>query len=131
MESLVDLLLPFAHALLIVILIKVTLKILGSELHHFMEALRSEIKEASSRAKTVGAINWYQFITVAVVGILIIVASTGQKLLGISLAGIIGAERAKDLARYSDYTSLLFVLAILMVISLVCVVIDNRRRGDK
>jgi uncharacterized membrane protein YidH (DUF202 family) len=115
---------------LVLLLIWVAQKILGSELHHFMEAFRSEISEASKRAKTVGAINWYGLVVVGVFGVLVIVASTGQKLLGLSVALFIGEKKANELSAYSNYTSMFFFLGAVMVVSLICVVIDNRNKKD-
>lgn len=115
-------------AFLILMLIKGAMTILKSELHHFREAFGSEIKDAAKGSKTVGSLNWLQFVGVALFGIIIIVASTGQKILGISLASFLGEKKANELAKYSDYSSLFFVLAILMVVSLICVIVDNRSR---
>jgi hypothetical protein len=128
MSQVGELLAQLTLSALVLFLISWSLKILGSELRHFMDALRSEIREASKAKKTVASLNWFQFITVAVVGVLVIVASTGQKILGIAFENILGETKASELASYSDYSLLFFVLALLMVVSLICVVIDNHGR---
>jgi hypothetical protein len=113
---------------LIILLIKAAQIILGSELHHFFEAIKSEIRDAANRAWTVGSINGCGFVGMAIFGIVVIVASTGQKIFGLSFSQIIGSKKADELTQYTNYMSLFFVLGLYLVISLICVVIDNRRK---
>jgi hypothetical protein len=124
-----DALLGIALAAMVVVLVRWTLKILGAELHDFIGAVRSEVADFRGRRKTVGALNWYGFITVALFGVVAIVAAGTQKVLGLLLQ-FLRPHLVNDLIAASNYFTLVFVLALVLVVSLVAVVIDNRSRGE-
>jgi hypothetical protein len=121
-----DAILGIFLSLLLLLLIKATFKILGSELHHFLDAVKSEMIDAIRRVNTVGALNLYGILIVSIVGVVVIIATGTQKAFGILLL-FLSRKQAEEFSSYTNYFSLFYVVALLFIVSIVCVVIDNRR----
>ena len=117
-------------ATVILILIHHALKSLGAELSHFIHAIRSEIKDASFMRSTVGSWNAYGLMSVSAVGCVVMIAASGQKVLGLMLVRVIGQAKADELAKYSDFSSFFFCILVFALVSLICVTIDSRRDRD-
>jgi hypothetical protein len=121
-----DTLLVLFLALLVLLLVRFALKILGDELHSFVAAIKTEVKDFRRWRMTAGGLNMSGFVTLAIFGVIVIVTISSQKVLAF-LAKFIGQQKAEYLSDSSSYILLIFVLAIVLVVSLVVVVIDNRR----
>ena len=111
---------------LILILIRYSFKILGSEFVHFVGAIRTEVRDGLRNAKTIGAWNAYLLVVITIFGVIVIASAGAQKLLGV-IFSFFNAKKGAELVQYTNYFHLFFVLALLFVISIVSVVIDNRR----
>lgn len=125
----------FISALLVIILIALSLalywfaeKILHVQLHSLVELIKSELSDSRAGRKTVGAYNWQGFIALMGFGIIVMIFTTSQKLLGV-LGAFLGVQKAAELAKATDFFTLLYVLATWMFGSLMCVLVDKKYRG--
>lgn len=116
------------YVLLVLLLVWLSLHILRSELKHFIEAMKSELLDGLRGKHSVGALNFYGFVCTGSIGLIAIVATTGQKVMGIAFAKLIGEKKAAELVGYTNYQTYFVVMAVILVISVICVVIDNRRK---
>ncbi|WP_457425589.1 hypothetical protein [Roseateles sp. P5_E7] len=101
---------------------------MNAKLHHLVHALVSEPKDLLQLKPTVGALNCAGLVIGAVFGAVLIVASSTQQLLGAVLWSVVGEKKAAELLKYGDYTVIGFFLFLFTLCSLVCVVVDNRRK---
>ena len=99
-------------------------KMLSNELHHLVSLIKSEWDDSRRRKFTVGSINWRGFIALFLFGLIVIVFTSAQKLVGL-LGTIIGIEQAHQLIAATNFLSLFFVLTAWMFMSIVAVVIDG------
>ncbi len=104
------------------------LKLIGGELHHFVSALKTEIKDAAMLKSTVGAWNAWGLLVVAAFGLVVMMIASSQKLLGLVLGSLIGEAKANELAKYSDFSNFFYCIFAFALVSLICVTIDKRDR---
>lgn len=115
---------------LLLALIAAAQRVMGAELHHFLDALKAEATDFRRRKKTIGAINWAGFITLLIFGVIVIVATGTQKLLGLMLV-YLDKDRVDALVASSNYFALFFVAAGFLTVSIVCVLASERRGSGK
>jgi hypothetical protein len=107
-------------------LIQWALRIMGGELHHIVDAVKSEFIELIKGELTTGSINIIGVLLLAVFGGVVAVLMSTQKVFGLVFS-IFGSEKATELVHYTDYMTLVIVVCISFIISLVIVAVDNRK----
>ena len=105
-------------------------KMLSNELHHLVSIVKSEWDDSRRRIFSVGSMNWRGFIALFLFGVIVIVVTSAQKLIGL-VGAIVGIEAAKQLVAATNFLSLFFVLAAWMLMSIIAVVIDERSRSRR
>lgn len=102
-------------------------KILHVQFHELYKLVKSEWEDDKQKRRTVGAFNWRGFIALMIFGFVSMIFMSSQKLIGI-IAIAIGLDRASELAKSTNFFALFYFLAGYLLLSLLCVVVDNRRR---
>jgi hypothetical protein len=103
-------------------------KILHVQLHSLVELIKSELDDSKAGLRTVGAYNWRGFIALMGFGVIAMIFMTSQKLLGFA-AAVLGVEKAAELAKATDFFTLVYALALWMFGSLLCVLVDKKSRA--
>lgn len=104
-------------------------KILGNELHHLFSIIKGEWEDSRRKKFSVGSMNWRGFIALFIFGLISMIFTSGQKLVGL-LGLLIGMDAASQLVASTNFLSMFFFLSSWLLFSLVAVVIDGRGRKE-
>lgn len=105
-------------------------KILHIQLHGLLSIIKSEWEDSKAGRRTVGAYNWKGFIALMIFGFVAMIFTSSQKLIGLAAAAI-GLEKAAELAKSTDFFTLVYALALWLLGSLLCVIADNKVRSSR
>lgn len=103
-------------------------KILHVEFRHLYQLIKHEWEDSSSGKKTVGAMNWKGFVAIIVVGFVVLIFSSSQKIIGV-LGAALGSDKVAELVKATDFFSLVYFLGAYMICSLLCVIADKKVNG--
>lgn len=103
-------------------------KMLADELRHLVSIVKGEWEDSKRRKFSVGSINWRGFIALFLFGLIVIVFTSGQKLVGL-IGSVIGIEAASQLVASTNFLSMFFFLSIWLLVSVIAVVVDERGRS--
>ena len=103
-------------------------KMLANELHSLLSIVKGEWEDSKRKKFSVGSMNWRGFIALFFFGFVVIVFTSGQKLIGL-IGSLIGIDAAGQLVASTNFLSMFFFLAIWLLLSVIAVIVDGRGRS--